>query len=61
MLRRGPNAEEGCTIAGSVYQAPQRRFAVHGRLLDGRRDDGMKSGWVLYVSTETKGRRRALD
>lgn len=47
------------TIAGSVYQAPQRRFAVHGTLLDGRRD-GMKSNRVLYVSTETKGRRCAL-
>jgi hypothetical protein len=37
--RKGSYAEGGCTMAGSVYQAPQRRFAVHGSLLDGRRDE----------------------
>lgn len=32
-------------MAGSVYQAPQRRFAVHETLLDGRRNDRMKCRW----------------
>ena len=43
---------DGCTMAGSVYQAPQRRFAVHGTLLDGRRDEGI--GWC---STYQRKRR----
>jgi hypothetical protein len=61
MLRRGHHVQkrDGCTIAGSVYQAPQRRFAVHGTLLDWQ--EGCNEMWVVpYVSTETKGRRRAL-
>ena len=33
--RKGSYAEGRCTMAGSVYQAPQRRFAVHGNVLDG--------------------------
>jgi hypothetical protein len=47
--------KRGCTIAGSVYQAPQRRFAVHGTLLDCRRD-GMKCGWCC-----TYQRKRRVD
>lgn len=52
---------DGCTIAGSVYQAPQRRFAVHGALLDGRRD-GMKCGWCCtYQRKRRVGRAHLVD
>ena len=34
--RRELYAEWECTMAGSVYQAPQRRFAVNDNVLEGR-------------------------
>ena len=58
-LRSGHVQKRVCTIAGSVYQAPQRRFAAHESSLAVQ--EGWNEMWVaLYVSTETKGRRRAL-